>query len=233
MGDRASVAEPGQLALVLVESSTPDLNFQTVRTPNNPDLLVYARRVRASFGAADAYCQETNTPLVVMSTGIEDVIPGHPSYPLIEAPNTGLRVLRFLKRVEDQAKYLCGWGAEVTEHHQASKKDTSGTAKKLISILDLSLDDIISVRDLEASRQEYPSIPDDSRCGYAAHRVTFTNPHNGDQEVSEILVVGREEYAKGLSVIFRTLQRSDVRSYIAEHGNRAHVVDLLEAGFLD
>lgn len=233
MGDRAEVAEPGQMAVAITALAESDVDIVAVRLPSEADLLVYTRRVDTTLGEADEFCRVNSVPLVVMSTGMDAVIPANPEYPLVVAPNTGLRVLRFLKRVEDQARQLEGWNAQVVEHHQPSKKDTSGTAKKLVNMLGLSPEEIVSIRDFDQSRSAYPSLTEDNQQSYAAHRVTFTNPTDGEQKISEIVVLGRPEYASGLVVVYRALQRPEVQSFVADHGNRVHIVDLLEAGLLE
>ena len=232
MGDRASVAEPGQLASAIARLADSDISVSTVSLPSDADVLVYSRRVEDTLDAANEYCQYKNVPLVIMSTGMDEAMPTTPGYPLVMAPNTGLRVLRFLQRVEEQAKHLQGWEKHIIEHHQPSKKDVSGTAKKLAEMLGLGKDEIVSVRNFEESRAHYPSMTEENVKSYAGHEVTFTNPANGDQESSDILVLGREEYAKGLVVICKILQLPEVKDYIAKHDNKVHIVDLLEAGFL-
>jgi dihydrodipicolinate reductase len=232
MGDRAELNEPGQLASALVNASRTDLTIEAVRLPSSADLLVYARRVDNTLRQAHEYCHRNHIPLVVMSTGIDSSLPEHTDYPLVVAPNTNLRVLRYLRRVEEQARHLEGWKIKIIAHQQASKKDTSGTVKKLAAMLGISEDEIISVRNFEDTRAYYESLTEKNRNSYAGYVTTFTNPMNGNRETSDILVLGRDEYAQGLIVISKALQNSEVKKLIAGQDNRIHVVELLKAGYL-
>jgi len=203
MGDRESIAEPGRLAQAIVDYGVDFEAFsvQDVRTPQNADFLVYCRRSDTTLGAAVSFCHENRIPLALLSSGINADQIRALRFPLIKVPNASLPIVRFLLDVEEAALRHKNWPVTITEHHQPTKKDVSGTALKIADMLGVGKEAIVSVRNWEQSQREH-NIPEETREGYAIHDVTFTNPEtNIDTTPLHVVVHGRETYARGLMTL--------------------------------
>ncbi|XP_058072908.1 4-hydroxy-tetrahydrodipicolinate reductase 2, chloroplastic-like isoform X2 [Magnolia sinica] len=111
---------------------------------------------------------------------------------------------KLYKTVEDAKVYAVispQMGKQVMESHQASKLDTSGTAKAVISCfqklgVSFELDEIQQVRDPK-KQIEMVGVPEEYLSGHAFHMYHLTSP---DQTVSfefQHNVCGRSIYAEG------------------------------------
>lgn len=121
------------------------------------------------------------------------------------APNMGKQIVAMQAALEDLAnKYpsaFAGYKLQVTESHQKTKADTSGTAKAVISSLkqlsddDFTDDDIVMLRDDESSLAF--GVPPDAINGHAFHTYTLTSPDGSVQFELKHNVAGRTVYAEG------------------------------------
>jgi len=121
------------------------------------------------------------------------------------APNMGKQIVAMQAALEDLAnKYpsaFAGYKLQVTESHQKTKADTSGTAKAVISSLkklsddDFTDDDIAMLRDDESSLAF--GVPEDAIKGHAFHTYTLTSPDGSVQFELKHNVAGRTVYAEG------------------------------------
>lgn len=210
MGDRANDHDGiGRLGKAIVDYNhgIKDLEIAAVSLPHDADLLAYCRKTNGTLTEALEYCSDLHRPLLFLSSGIE--LPDKPyNFPLVKIPNAALGVINYLSDVEQAATTTySGWNVTITEHHQESKADTSGTAKKLADMLGISYDNIVKVRDFTKTQAMYPEVPDSSRDGYAIHSVVFTNPTTNEQsEPIEIVVQGREVYAQGVIDIYLAIK---------------------------
>lgn len=201
---------PGRLAQAILDhghADLPDLIVEAVHEPEDPTVLVYCRKTDLTLKKAAAYCNDTETPLLFLSSGIDTSELDTRNFPFVHVPNAALNVIHYLGAVEEAARHqYAGWSPSIVEHHQEAKADTSGTAKKLADMLGIEHDGIVSVRDFDRTQQEY-AIPDSSRDGYAIHSVTFTNPETEDvSEPLEIVVNGRSVYAEGVFDIYNAIE---------------------------
>jgi dihydrodipicolinate reductase len=232
MGNRSEESQgPGRLAQAIVdhEHSISYLEVAAVDLPENPTVLVYSRKTDGTLSNAVEYCNETETPLVFLSTGIDTSAINAENFPFIKVPNAALGVINYLTDIEKVAQeQYSGWDPQIVEHHQEAKADTSGTAKKLADMLGIDYTNIVSIRDFEKSQSEY-GIPDASRDGYAVHSVTFTNPETGEtSDAFEIIVKGRSVYAEGVLDIYSAIQ-----SHPEAFNNGMHdIVTLVQSGIV-
>lgn len=182
MGQRTNPSQGlGRLAKAIVgfNHRVPNLKVVAVDTPRNADVVVYCRKSEATLKQATEYCSSTGAALIFLSSGLQINKLDTSRYPFIRVPNSALTVINYLSLVETQAKdRFADWVPKIIEHHQVSKADVSGTAKKLADMLGVEYDMIESIREFERTKKQY-NIPKSSQDGYAVHSVTFTDPITG------------------------------------------------------
>eukprot|EP00977_Amphora_coffeiformis_P023305 scaffold12976_cov197-Amphora_coffeaeformis.AAC.4 len=154
------------------------------------------------------------------------------------APNMGKQIVAMQSALEDLAtKYpgaFEGYKLKVTESHQKTKADTSGTAKAVIaSIQKLAADDNFTNDDIEMLRDDQASIdfgvPADALNGHAYHTYTLTSPDGSVNFQLQHNVAGRTIYAEGTADAVKFLARQ-VRA--GESPKQYSMIDVLEAGAL-
>ncbi|KAJ6850435.1 4-hydroxy-tetrahydrodipicolinate reductase 1, chloroplastic-like [Iris pallida] len=157
---------------------------------------------------ADLYCK-IGVPFVMGTTGgdrqrLYKTVQDANSYAVI-SPQMGKQVVAFLAAMEIMADQFpgafAGYSLQVMESHQASKLDTSGTAKAVISCfqklgVSFDLDQIKQIRD-PRKQVEMVGVPEEHLSGHAFHMYHLTSP---DETVSfefQHNVCGRSIYAEG------------------------------------
>jgi len=235
IGNRATVAEPGQLASAIIMSEAPlppDTEIRAVDLPENATVVVYCRKTDGTLRQAIRYCNEKGVPLVFLSSKIE--IPEDEdlsNFSRIDGPNAATTVVDYVLLLHEVARVKYpGWIATITEFHQESKKDTSGTA---LSIAKQRADPtrIISVRWDDMAINDYGyDIPEKIRNGYANNSTTFTNPETGEvSEPYDIVIAGREPYVEGLMSILEGINN---HPEAFEKGQSYHLTDLVKSGIV-
>jgi 4-hydroxy-tetrahydrodipicolinate reductase len=127
------------------------------------------------------------------------------------APNMGKQIVAMQAALEDLAsKYpsaFAGYTLEVTESHQKTKADTSGTAKAVIESLNILTDSKFKEKDVKMIRNDEESIafgvPENALKGHAFHTYTLTSPDKSVQFELKHNVAGRTVYAEGTAGTFR------------------------------
>lgn len=157
---------------------------------------------------AELYCK-VGVPFVMGTTGgdrerLYKTVKDSNVYAVI-SPQMGKQVVAFLAAMEIMAEQFpgafSGYSLQVMESHQASKLDTSGTAKAVISCFQklgvpFKLDQIQQIRDPK-QQVEMVGVPEEYLNGHAFHMYHLTSP---DQTVSfefQHNVCGRSIYAEG------------------------------------
>ena len=166
-------------------------------------------------GNAEFYVKH-QIPFVMGTTGgdraaLMDTVQGNSEEPAaiscVIAPNMGKQIVAMQAALEDLAnKYpasFAGYTLSVTESHQKTKADTSGTAKAVIQSLQTLLgpsstftnDDIDMIRDEEQAMAF--GVPEDAILGHAFHTYTLTSSDGSVQFQLQHNVAGRTIYAEG------------------------------------
>lgn len=157
---------------------------------------------------AELYCK-LGVPFVMGTTGgnrerLYKTVEDTKNYAVI-SPQMGKQVVAFLAAMEYMAEQFpgaySGYTLQVLESHQASKLDTSGTAKAVISCfqklgVSFDLDRIQQIRDPN-QQIEMVGVPEEYLSGHAFHMYHLTSP---DETVSfefQHNVCGRSIYAEG------------------------------------
>ncbi|PRQ49878.1 putative 4-hydroxy-tetrahydrodipicolinate reductase [Rosa chinensis] len=174
-----------------------------------PNLIVVDFTVPSAVNDnAELYCR-VGVPFVMGTTGrdrdqLYKTVEDSKIYAVI-SPQMGKQVFAFLATMEIMAEQFpgafFGYSLQVMESHQASKLDTSGTAKAVISCfqklgVSFDMDQIQLIRDPQ-KQLEMVGVPEEHLSGHAFHMYHLTSP---DQTVSfqfQHNVCGRSIYAEG------------------------------------
>ena len=133
----------------------------------------------------------------------------HVNFSCVMAPNMGKQIVAMQAALSELATNypgaFAGYQLQVTESHQTTKADTSGTAKAVIDSIklltsdtDFSYEDIQMIRDNDESIQfGVPERAIAENTGHAFHTYTLTSPDQTVQFQLQHNVVGRTVYAEG------------------------------------
>ncbi|KAL3787564.1 hypothetical protein HJC23_000052 [Cyclotella cryptica] len=155
------------------------------------------------------------------------------------APNMGKQIVAMQAGLEDLAikfpSAFAGYKLEVTESHQKTKADTSGTAKAVIgSLKKLSDDGFDMEKDIEMLRDDESSlafgVPEDALKGHAFHTYTLTSPDGSVQFQLKHNVSGRTVYAEGTADAVKFLMS---KVHEGNDGRVYSMIDVLKAGALE
>jgi 4-hydroxy-tetrahydrodipicolinate reductase len=154
---------------------------------------------------------EHRLPFVMGTTGgdrprlASDVQEG--KLPCVISPNMGKQIVAMQAALENLAtKYpgaFAGYKLAVTESHQVTKADTSGTALSVISSINklLSPDGQFSPADVQLIRDEARAVefgvPPNALKGHAFHTYQLTSPDGSVTFQLQHNVAGRTIYAEG------------------------------------
>ena len=121
------------------------------------------------------------------------------------APQMGKQVVAFQAAMKLMAEQFPGafegYTLTVTESHQSSKKDTSGTAKAIVASFNelgcgFDLNDIELVRDVESQTGKM-GVPEEHLLGHAFHTYRLTSADGTVSFEFQHNVCGRSIYAEG------------------------------------
>ncbi|GMY33013.1 4-hydroxy-tetrahydrodipicolinate reductase 2, chloroplastic-like isoform X1 [Fagus crenata] len=205
----------------------------------HPNLVVVDYTVPSAVNDnAELYCK-IGVPFVMGTTGgdrdrLYKTVEDSKVYAVI-SPQMGKQVVAFLAAMDIMAEQFpgafSGYSLQVMESHQASKVDTSGTAKAVVSCfqklgVSFDVDEIQMIRDPKP-QLEMVGVPEEHLPGHAFHMYHLTSP---DQTVSfefQHNVCGRSIYAEGTvdAVIFlakKVQSKEDKRIY--------NMIDVLREG---
>ncbi|KAF3453036.1 hypothetical protein FNV43_RR03469 [Rhamnella rubrinervis] len=175
----------------------------------HPNLIAVDYTVPAAVNDnAEVYCK-IGVPFVMGTTGgdrdrLYKTVDDSKVYAVI-SPQMGKQVVAFLAAMEIMAEQFpgafSGYSLQVMESHQASKVDTSGTAKAVISCfqklgVSFDMDQVQLIRDPK-QQIEMVGVPEEHLSGHAFHMYHLTSP---DETVSfefQHNVCGRSIYAEG------------------------------------
>jgi 4-hydroxy-tetrahydrodipicolinate reductase len=152
----------------------------------------------------------------------------------IIAANMCKQIVAFQATFESMANSFpgafSGYKMDLTESHQSTKADTSGTAKDMVQHfnglgLDFHVDDITKIRTADA--QADFGVPSSALRGHAFHTYTLTSEDGSVEFQFKHNVAGRRTYAEGVAdaVAFLAAQRK------AESDKKVfNMIDVLAAG---
>mmetsp|Transcript_2425 Transcript_2425/g.3552 ORF Transcript_2425/g.3552 Transcript_2425/m.3552 type:complete len:333 (-) Transcript_2425:1557-2555(-) len=154
------------------------------------------------------------------------------------APNMGKQIVALQSALEDLAtkfpSSFAGYKLEVTESHQKTKADTSGTAKAVIDSIKKLSDDDFTYDDIEMIRDDEEAVafgvPADAMKGHAFHTYTLTSPDGSTSFQLQHNVAGRTIYAEGTADAVKFLAK---KLRTEDEGNVFSMINVLEEGALE
>ncbi|KAG6547524.1 hypothetical protein Mapa_010972 [Marchantia paleacea] len=197
----------------------------------------------AVIGNASLYCS-AGVPFVMGTTGGDREklmkIVNDSKICAVIAPQMGKQVVAFQAAMEIMAEQFpgafSGYKLKVTESHQATKLDTSGTAKAVISSfkklgLNFDLDQITSIREEEGYKEM--QVPEDYYNAHAFHTYRVSSPDDSVAFEFKHNVCGRKIYAQGTvdAVLFlmnKVIQKQDLDREL--EGKVFNMIDVLREG---
>lgn len=193
---------------------------------------------QAVEGNVDFYCRQ-GWPFVLGTTGgdYEAVRKrvARSQVCAVAAPNMSIPILLVMAAFELLgARFpgaLAGWKGEIVESHQAGKRDTSGTAKRMIEFLQqlgipLKVEQIAKIRDPKVQREQL-DVPEEHLGGHAYHIYTLRSPDGSVQLGLTHNVLGRQTYVEGTLAAIRFVAERYTRG---ARGRTYSMLDVLEAG---
>lgn len=189
---------------------------------------------------------EQNLPFVMGTTGgdrvelFDDVQSANLS--AVIAPNMGKQIVAMQGALESLASQypnaFGGYELKVTESHQKTKADTSGTAKAVIdSLLTLSGDDKFDKEnDINMLRDDESSlafgVKEEDLNGHAFHTYTLTSADGSVEFELKHNVSGRRVYAEGTADAAMFLYRK-LKEDSSDSGRIYSMINVLEEGALE
>ncbi|TWT96621.1 4-hydroxy-tetrahydrodipicolinate reductase [Botrimarina colliarenosi] len=188
-----SLAVPAEA--IAIDYTTPDAALDNVRWYTASD-------VPFVMGTTSFDLDEAKR--LVAASGVSAVIAPNMAAPIVLLQAAA----RWL--AEEFPGALAGADLSVTESHQATKRDTSGTAKALVASVNglgvpYGVDAIQKIRDPERQKSEV-GVPAEHLNGHAFHRYELTAAAGTVQLVLEHNVLGRRVYAEGTLAAVRFLR---------------------------
>ncbi|KAL3349495.1 hypothetical protein AABB24_022556 [Solanum stoloniferum] len=194
---------------IIVHGPSDRENILSSVFEEHPNLIVVDYTLPAAVNAnAELYCK-VGVPFVMGTTGgdrekLHKTVADSKVYAVI-SPQMGKQVVAFLAAMEIMAEQFpgafSGYSLQVMESHQASKLDTSGTAKAVISCFEklgvsFDLDEVQLIRD-PVQQVEMVGVPEEYLLGHAFHMYHLTSPDGTVSFEFQHNVCGRSIYAEG------------------------------------
>lgn len=228
----------GQTLVRLVTPEVRDRQIKDIMSAEGPFITVDFTLPAAVNGNAEFYCRH-QLPFIMGTTGgdreklARTVLDS--SVCAVIAPNMAKQIVGFQAMMEYAAStfpgLFSGYTLEITESHQSTKVDTSGTAKAMVSCFNrlgipFSENDIIKVRDPEIQKTAW-GIPEAHINGHAWHTYTLTSPDGTARFQFSHNINGRDIYAWGTmdAALFLTQK---IRA--GEKGEVYSMIDVLKGG---
>ena len=223
--------------ITLVRPRERDQLVETIASEYEDFISVDYTHPKAVNDNAAFYCNH-GLPFVMGTTGgdreaLERTVEGS-SISAVIAPNMAKQIVGLQAMMAYAAKHFpglfSGYSLEIRESHQASKVDTSGTAKAMVQYFNqlgvsFSESDIIRVRDPE--EQKVMGIPEAHLNGHGWHSYTLVSPDNNATFRIVHNINGRDIYIQGTfdAVVFLAK-----KSAANETGKVFSMIDVLKGG---
>ncbi|MCK5460637.1 hypothetical protein KAI58_01495 [Candidatus Gracilibacteria bacterium] len=207
--------------------SNIDLTLDIKQEAPEESCVVYARKVLETLPKSN----ELNGPLIIASTGVNDVEYEDAETPVVLAPNLSIEVVEALvRKLPEMKENHPNADFLIIEAHQKAKESIPGTAKEGAKILMedskvenvviksmeeweefaknplIHLGKIVSVRCDEISEKIF-KVPDEAIGGHGIHKFIAYEDEGKVDEV-ETQVLGRKAYAEGLGQLIQLLENS-------------------------
>lgn len=207
-----------------------------------PGMIVVDYTLPAAVNANASLYVKHGTPFVMGTTGgdreaLADQVRAS-RLPAVIAPQMGKQVVAFQAAMRLMAENFpgafTGYTLTVTESHQSSKVDTSGTAKAIVqSFNDLGcgfdIEDARLVRD-EPTQLGEMRVPKEHLLGHAFHTYKLTSPDGSVGFEFQHNVCGRSIYAEGTVDAALFLAQKTRSATSPEEETLFDMIDVLKEG---
>ncbi|GAQ84419.1 dihydrodipicolinate reductase [Klebsormidium nitens] len=198
----------GGVAVQIIGAEERDSVFDRVLN-EYPNVIVVDYTLPAAVNSNAEYYISRGVPFVMGTTGgdrtkLIDTVKKAGTYAVI-APQMGKQVVAFQAAMDIMAQNFpgafAGYTLKVTESHQSSKVDTSGTAKAIVEYFQklgvkFNVDEIERVRD-PSEQVRRMHVPEDYLGGHAFHTYKLLSPDGTVAFEFQHNVMGRSIYAQG------------------------------------
>jgi dihydrodipicolinate reductase len=216
----------GKLATEILEEFTVKHAFSVFKWGERNHINGRAIVVHAGSGReideVIAFCEETGSALVELATGSK-LFERQFRFPVIVCPNTNVLMLKFMALIANSGRYFNNHQIKIVESHQAEKNSVPGTAVKLAELMDISANEIQSVRD-PIEQLEQLHIPPENLARHAYHRILIED--GGTSLTFETKVFGRAPYAEGLSKIISAVETNKLEN------RRYDIIEFVQNGWI-
>lgn len=202
-GQRSNQPALGKFASAIAEGLEADNRFQLFLSesdtpPDALDAIVYARRTDDKLAEALRLADRLDASVYLLATNMQDSLAKIPHQaPVHIIPNTSQEVTDYIESVAAFHQAHSSWSAHITEYHQSSKQDISGTALAIAEQIGVQPHEIQTIRD-DAEATKLFGVPPQHQSSYAVHQITFTNPETKTTQLFQIVVTGHQTYVAGL-----------------------------------
>lgn len=230
----------GASAIALVLPEEREERIHHLINAHGPFISVDFTLPSAISGNTDFYCRH-KLPFVMGTTGgdreqLTRRVLSSDTCAVI-APNMAKQIVGFQAMMAYASETFPGlfkdYRLSIRESHQASKMDTSGTAKAMVGYFNrlgvaFTEDDIIKIRDPKTQKTEL-GVPEAYLSGHAWHTYTLASPDGTAMFSFTHNVNGRDIYAWGTLDAVGFLQK---KVEAGEKGRVFSMMDVLKAGGL-
>eukprot|EP00596_Hydrurales_sp_CCMP1899_P001121 CAMPEP_0119040862 /NCGR_PEP_ID=MMETSP1177-20130426/10908_1 /TAXON_ID=2985 /ORGANISM="Ochromonas sp, Strain CCMP1899" /LENGTH=296 /DNA_ID=CAMNT_0007006333 /DNA_START=231 /DNA_END=1121 /DNA_ORIENTATION=- len=220
--------------------------LESLKTRHENLIIVDYTHPSAILDNIQCYC-DNNVDFVMGTTGgdtgkMMEVFDKGKNTAII-APNMAKQIVALQASLQAMAtrfpKAFADYTLTVTESHQSTKADTSGTAKAIVSHLltlspsEFKESDIVKLRD--ANNQIAFKVPEESLKGHAFHTYRLTSADNSVSFELQHNVCGRRVYAEGSVDAVEFLHKLELKKNSAvikstEEKRIFNMIDVLENG---
>lgn len=214
--------------------------LEGLREAANGNLLAIDYTHPVAVNSNARFYVEEKLPFVMGTTGgdRDELMKDVQGHYCVIAPNMGKQIVAIQSALSDLAEKFPGafsdYKLSVSESHQKTKADTSGTAKAVIqSLKTLATDDEFTTADINMIRDDQEAIdfgvPEDALNGHAFHTYTFTSMDGTVEFKLSHNVAGRTIYAEGtadaVKFLAKKIGKDEARPY--------SMIDVLKEGALE
>ena len=206
-GRRSTTEHLGHFASEIYNALQVEPNVTVYKLDFDPapqlDAVIYASRSADKLRQASELCIKEDIPLLILSSDMGKEISDLSDACKIQViPNSSLEVQEYQQNITKFHENHPDYKVSITEYHQQSKADVSGTAIDIAKQINFDGSKITSVRDDLATQKKF-NIPEEFKQAYAIHQITFTNPETNVSQMFEIKVYGRKTYTESIGRIIK------------------------------
>lgn len=170
---------------------------------------------------ACAFCNETGSPLLELSTGSR--VHASLNFPVVICANTNILMLKFMSMLRTSGHLFRGNRITLTESHQATKTSVPGTAVHIAQSLGIGEPEVKSLRDPE-HQQSVLGFASADLARHAYHEVVIEG--GGCTLRLQSRIDGPAPYVEGVASIVRAVSVHSLQNRLYD------VTELIDLGWV-